>query len=455
MGLSVAVSGDTILNRRVSVCEDDGFRSLMEQFQTADVGFTHLEVNLLDYGDPNVYPAAEAGGTWMRAPPEIAGELAWAGFDVVSHASNHALDYGYGGLESTWAALDDAGVAYAGTGRNLAEARAPTYRETAGGRIACVSMTTSFTRWSRAGEARRDLQGRPGTNPLGYHYEVGPEMLDHLRELASAMGLWITSKGDEWLLNPPGLHNTIHRFVETDEPGVRPVLNESDRLGNLRAIEDGARQSDMTIAHVHTHEWDTNGRLSDPVPFLPSFARECVKAGADVVVCQGSHTPIRGIDHHEGSIIFHDPGDFFMMSDTTERVPSEFYERYGNDLDAHPADAMPGQLFEERGVSSMFEEDADDSDADYGGGANNPPGGYFSGDVLGNLVPVCEFDDGYELERVEIHPGVLRSSPTLYKGVPTRATGQRARDIVEHLNDLSDRFDTDVAFENGTGVVDL
>jgi poly-gamma-glutamate synthesis protein (capsule biosynthesis protein) len=455
MGLSLAVAGDVILNRRVSVCEDEGLRSLLAQFRDADLGFAHLETNLLDYDDPAVYPAAEAGGTWMRSPPEIAEELRWAGFDVVSHASNHALDFGYGGLESTWAALEAADVGYAGTGRNLAEARGPEYRETAEGRVGVVSMSTSFTDWSRAGEARRDMQGRPGVNPLGYHYELGPEALEQVVDLATAMGLWVTPTDDGYILNPPGLHNTVDRFDAGDDPGVRPVLDERDREGNLRAVEEAARQADVAVAHVHTHAWDTTGELCDPAPFLPPFARDCVDAGADVVVCQGAHTPLRGIERYGDGIVFYDPGDFFMMSDTVERLPSEFYDRYGGDFEGHPADAMPGELLEERGISSQFDEDADDSDSDYGGAALSPPGGYFSGEVLGALVPVCEFGDDHELERVELHPAVLRASSALYTGVPTRATGERARDIVRHVDDLSDAFGTDVTEEDGTGVVEL
>ncbi len=453
METTLAVSGDSILNRRVSVCEDEGFRSLITQIQEADVGFTHLEVNLLDYNDANVYPAAEAGGTWMRAPPRVADELAWAGFDIVSHSSNHALDYGYGGLESTWTALERAGIEWAGTGRNLGEARAPAYRETSGGRVACVSMTTSYTRWSRAGEARRDLHGRPGVNPLSYHYEVGPSIRERLVEMAEAMGLWITPTDEgEVLVNPPGLHNTVYRFLESDREGIRRVLDERDRRGNLQAVEEAARQADLTIAHVHTHEWDPEGDLSDPPPFLPRFARDCLDAGADTVVCQGSHTPLRGIEQHDDGIIFYDPGDLFMMSDTTERLPAEFYDRYGRELETHPADAMPGQLLDERGISKMFSEDADDSDADYGGAVLNPPGGYFSGDVLGLVVPVCTFDaDG--LAHVELHPGVLEASPVLQKGLPTRATGNRAREIISHVAELSARFDTDVTYEDGIGIV--
>lgn len=454
MATTLAVSGDAILNRRVSVCEDERFRSLVERFRAADAGFTHLEVNLLDYDDPDVYPAAEAGGTWMRAPPAIGAELAWAGIDMVSHASNHALDYGYGGLESTWAALADADLDWAGTGRNLAAARGPTYRETPGGRVACVSMTTSFTRWSRAGEARRDVQGRPGVNPLGYHFELGPDRLEQLLELAEAMGLWVTPEGEEWLLNPPGLHNTVYRFGETDEPGVHPVLDTADRRGNLQAVREADRQADRAIVHVHSHEWDTAGTLADPPPFMPPFARDCIDAGADVVVCQGSHTPLRGVETYGDGVIFYDPGDFFMMSDTTERLPAEFYDRYGGDLEGHPADAMPGEPLADRGISSLFDEEADDSEADYGGAVRSPEGGYFSGEVLGCLLGVCTFEEEGGLERVELHPATLQGSPTLYKGVPLRARADRARRIVEHVDDLSTAFDTDVRFEDGIGVVE-
>jgi len=194
--------------------------------------------------------------------------------------------------------------------------------------------------------------------------------------------------------------------------------------------------------------------MSDPAPFLPPFARDCVEAGADIVLCQGSHAPLRGIELHEGSVIFYDPGDFFMMSDTVERLPARFYDRYGAGPDRHPAEGMPGEAFAARGVSSMFSEE-DDSDSDYGDRVESPPGGYFSGRVIGNLVPVCEFDEDLALSSVELHPGYLRDSPTVYKGVPTRATGSKARRIIEYVDDLSEPFGTTVSFEDGIGRVSL
>ena len=111
---TVAITGDAIINRRISVSRDEGFLSLVRVIREADIGYTHLETLVHDYDGPEIYPAAEAGWTWMRSPHFVPEELKWAGFDIVSHASNHSLDYSYGGLYSTWKALDEAGLPYAG-----------------------------------------------------------------------------------------------------------------------------------------------------------------------------------------------------------------------------------------------------------------------------------------------------------------------------------------------------
>src|SRR6185436_13042857 len=158
------------INRRISVYSDESFMSLVKIIRDADVSFTPLETVIHDYEGPEVYPAAEAPDTWMRSPRFIAEELKWAGFDLVSHAHNHALDYSYGGLFASWKALNEAGLVHAGTGRNLGEARAPAYLETSHGRVALVSMCSSFTGWTRAGETRSDSNGRPGLNPLRFYY---------------------------------------------------------------------------------------------------------------------------------------------------------------------------------------------------------------------------------------------------------------------------------------------
>ena len=167
---TLAITGDSIINRRISVYTEERLLSLVKVIRDADVAYTHFETLVHDYEGSEVYPAAEAGGTWMRSPRWVVDELKWAGFDIVSLACNHVMDYSYGGLYSTWKALDEAGLPHAGTGRNLGEAREPVYLDTGKGRVALISMCSTFVGWARAGEARRDVKGRPGLNPLRFYY---------------------------------------------------------------------------------------------------------------------------------------------------------------------------------------------------------------------------------------------------------------------------------------------
>jgi len=83
---TMALTGDSIITRALSVYEEPAYLEMIEMIRGADVAFTNLEVLLHDY---EVYPAHQSGGTWMRADPAMAGELAWAGFDLVSMANNH------------------------------------------------------------------------------------------------------------------------------------------------------------------------------------------------------------------------------------------------------------------------------------------------------------------------------------------------------------------------------
>ena len=448
MALTLAVSGDSIINRPVSRLEHAGFRSIIRPFQEADVGFTHLETNILDYDDEAAYPAAEAGGTWMRSPPAIADELGWMGIDLVSHASNHALDYSYGGLRSTWQHLEDANIEYAGTGETLGDARAPAYVDTPAGRVGLVSMASSIPRWSRAGNSHGDVQGRPGQNPMRFRHAVDDETLEAVLELAGKFSWWaVEGDGGVWRLNPSGLHNTVVELVEADETKTLP--HERDLAGNKRAVADAAARAEIAVAHLHTHEFAPGGTMGDNAAFVETVAREFVDAGADVVVVQGSHSPLRPVELYDGSVIFYDPGDFFRMSDSVERLPTDFYERYEHNLDVHPQDATPSVGLRARKGGKDVGSATGYTDT------HTPPGGYHAGSVAGNIVPYCTFEDG-ELVSIEIHPGHTIDSPDPVElGVPARATGDRAREIIEDLAAMSEPYGTTIAYEDELGIVEF
>ena len=79
----MALTGDSLITRRLSVYDEPEYLEMIELIRSADVAFTNLEMVLHDY-EP--FPMAESGGTWTRGDPALAGELAWAGFDLVARA---------------------------------------------------------------------------------------------------------------------------------------------------------------------------------------------------------------------------------------------------------------------------------------------------------------------------------------------------------------------------------
>lgn len=439
--ITFAITGDSIINRRISVHTEERFLSLVKILREADVSYTHLETLIHDFDGPEIYPAAEAGWTWMRSPRFVSDELKWAGFDLVSLASNHAVDYSYGGLYSTWKALDDAGLVHAGTGKNLGEAREPAYLDTPKGRIALISMCSTFTGWAKAGEARRDVKGRPGLNPLRFYHTVDPNKLEIVKQFFFSLGWEILQSGKLWLFNPPGLQMAIWKFVEADENGLTTVVEEDDADGNLRSIRDAARQSDYVIAHLHSHEFQPEKGQSVPPDFVQPFARACINAGANIFVCQGSHTPLRGIEIYKGRPIFYDPGDFMGMSDTVKKLPADFYFRPGYGPEARSWQATPADAFDAK--SSLPKK-------------LNPPGGNYSGRVVGSVVAICSLSEDGMLTKLKLHPvNLTGGKPRSKKGLPMLANSEMAGKIITHLGELSAPFGTKITYRNGCGLVDL
>lgn len=446
--MEIALSGDAILTRTVSSCRDERFVAAIEPFREADFGFTHLESNILDYDEAGAYPSATAGGTWMRSPPSVAEDLSWLGIDAVSHASNHALDFSYGGLESTWDALDSAGVAHAGTGRTLGEARSPTYVETAAGRVALVSMTSSSPRSAVAGSRRPDFRGRPGTNPMRYRHVVDSATMSDLVELGRRLGWWMTKPSEGTLeVTRPGLHNSTVRYEEGEETTTRP--HDRDLTENVRSVMDADARADYVIAHLHTHEFNPAGDIADSATFVRRTAEACLDAGADVFVAQGSHSPLRGMELYNGSPIFYDPGDLFRTADHVERLPADFYEQWADDLDTSTDAARPSEAFAARRASG-------DPSATAGyEGQISPSAGYLEGSVLGHVVPVCSFEDDSIVD-ITLHPGTFLEEPsTEMMGLPVQVDGEAGRKIVEDVAAKSAEFGTDITYDGEVGVVDL
>ncbi|MBI4329689.1 MAG: CapA family protein [Chloroflexi bacterium] len=437
--ITVAVTGESIINRRLSVHTEDRFLSLLKILRGADVAFTHLETIIHDYDGPEVYPAALAGNTWQRSPRFVADELKWAGFQLVSLAHNHTMDYSYGGLFATWKALDKAGLVHAGTGMNLGEAREPKYVDTARGRVALIAICSSITPSARAGEARRDVKGRPGVNPLRYHYVADAETIEIERQRAVKIGWIITKVGKIWLFNPPGCQLAFQKWVEGDKPGISMVAEEDDVEGNLRSVRDAARQADYVLVYLHNHEWDPEKGPGMPATFVPPFARACIDAGAHIFVGEGNRPP-KGIEIHKGKPIFYGPGGFISMSTTVTRLPADFYLRPEFGPEARRWEATTADAFDAREALPK---------------KLNPRGDSSPTQVKGSVVALCSLGQDGRLTELKLYPISLTDKPRPGSGVPMLAQAETAERITAHLGELSAPFGTRIEHKGGNGLVAL
>src|SRR5688500_9081366 len=181
--VTFALTGDSIITRKLSVYTEPAFTRIIELIRGADVAFTNLEMLFHDF-EP--YAMSASGGTYMRAEPALVNELVWAGFDMVARANNHTGDYGVLGMNLTTKYVAEAGLVQAGVGQSLAEAREAKFLDTTRGRVALISVASTFPDHSRAGRTRGDMPARPGLNPLRFDTitTVTAERLATLREIA-------------------------------------------------------------------------------------------------------------------------------------------------------------------------------------------------------------------------------------------------------------------------------
>ena len=114
---------------------------------SGDILFGNLECSLTSRGK------ARDKTFTFRAPPESTAILKAAGFDIVSLANNHVMDFGEQGLQDTKKALDDAGILHVGAGDNAAAAARPVFIEKNGLKIGFLGITSTIPRENWAGKS--------------------------------------------------------------------------------------------------------------------------------------------------------------------------------------------------------------------------------------------------------------------------------------------------------------
>jgi len=258
--VSLALVGD------VGPCRADAvsmFRHIGATLTQCDVAFCQLEPVLTRRGEP--MPQARLA---MRSPPETAAAMRAAGFQVVSFASNHCLDYGITGLTDTIDALKVAGLSVVGVGSTLAVARQPAIVSTSGVRIAFLAYCSIL--------------------PMGYDAQEN-------RAGCAPLRAW-----------------TSFEQIEHDQPGtsarVHTLAHQRDLNAMATDIAAVRLQADHVVVSMH---WGVHFVPGELTQYQRELAHAAIDAGAALVVGHHPHV-LKGIEIYRERMIFYSLGNFAL-----------------------------------------------------------------------------------------------------------------------------------------------
>ncbi|MER6176125.1 CapA family protein [Streptosporangium sp. NPDC001681] len=204
------------------------------------------------------------GWTEITRPENVAA-LKLGNYDVISCASNHAMDLGPDVLLETIGALRGEGFAVVGAGADNAEARTPAFIERDGTSVGFLAYCSLL---------------RP-------NYEAGP----------SRVGV------------APMRAHTHYEQVDY-QPGTAPrvlTFPVKDDLAAMTADIRAAKQRcDVLAVSFHWGIHLVKGVIPD---YEYDVARAAIDAGADIVIGHGPHV-IKAIEVYAGKPIFHSLGNF-------------------------------------------------------------------------------------------------------------------------------------------------
>ncbi len=246
--MRLVLLGDVMLGRLVNeilrtVPPEYPWGDTLPVLRAASAVVINLECVIADRGTP------QAGKTFtFRSDAKNVTVLEAARVAVVSLANNHALDYGRDALEECLTLVRGRGIAVAGAGRSIAEARASALVPMDDRPLALVAWTDNEPDW-----------------------EAGPH----------ATGIFYVPMA-------PG------------EPGGNPRMDAL--LSTVRSAV-GAGQFVIVSAH-----WGPNWG-NDPMPEHVDAAHCLIDAGAGVILGHSPHV-VRGVELYKGKPIFYSCGDF-------------------------------------------------------------------------------------------------------------------------------------------------
>jgi len=420
-GFVYAVLGDIAQVGPVTRLQLPEFEKVLSVVRGADFALANQE-GVAFFGTGNRFPVNETGAMFPSdsgAPWDIKN----MGVKMVSVANNHSADYGADALLENMRLARAAGLAYAGAGSNLREARAATLYTTPKGRVTVVATAGTFKMNFVAADGRAGLVERPGISTVRTttFQQVTPREMSLLQQL-NAIRNPAAAKTDSL---PQQLQVLDQVYQLGDKPGLSYRMNAFDQRDIMQAVNTAKKNSDLTIFTIHAHQSATGDDDPNPVPadYLVKLFHSVVDAGADVVAGHGNHL-LRGIEIYKGKPIFYGLASFVFSG--------------------RPAGLNMG--YEPRMLSAP-------------GPSGQPSDQSVRPAVAGGTLTMWESIfattkwEGGRLKEVRIYPIDLNAAGAKPKGVPSFASPELAKKILEEVRAASKPFGTNVVIEGEVGVI--
>ena len=402
-GFTVAAVGDLIISRPLAPLQHDmpPLRAALDLLRGSSVAVGNLETTVFD-AQHFAGSAYSWDGDWTNAAvPAVIEDLKAMGFDLLGRANNHVLDWGLEGMRETGHRLDEAGLAHAGVGETVGLARAPAYFESATGRIALLSVASTFRPGSEALPAHDATPGRPGLSALHVSMRtVVPE--EAMRALARTDCVLHKQHCDEL---PAELNLFGQNFRLGHEFAYEHSMDPEDLANLYRSIRTARQHADFVILALHSHECsracDDEAAPRAAADFLKDLAHGAVDAGVDLFITSGNHN-LGALEIYDSPgrgprPVFYGLGNF-IWSDVQELLPHDLYQGNRELLRRawqYPERATPYDLTAPLNRTSFAHPFTFDS-----------------------MIARCRYSGG-RLEQIELHPVNLGyGSPLLTSGVP-------------------------------------
>jgi poly-gamma-glutamate synthesis protein (capsule biosynthesis protein) len=399
---SVSLVGQSLIKEDVLAYSERDFLDVVDIIRNSDFAFTGYEGTI----------RGRHGGWPMKSSflhvsePLVLDSLRSIGFNLLSLSNNHAFDLGPGGILSTLEEAKVRGFTHAGTGETLSDAARAGISRTEHGTVALIAMDAGPQGdHVYATDATERMPARPGSNRLRVHtmLAIPQRDLDALRALSDKLGHEQRKAANEKV----GYRQTAGkgfdfyglRFETAQESEERRWTDPEDVERNLHTIAETAAQTDLVIVYVHHHRWEP--RWETVPPWFQQFARQCVDAGAGLVVSHGVPM-LQGIELYKGAPLLYGLGNFIFHT-------------------FQPAKYTDDRIWE-------------------------------------SVIATCRFSAGH-CERIELEPIVLGGEGVLLthrydaRRVPHAARGEYGTAILQRLAALSQPFGTRLEIENGRGVI--